>query len=54
MFKRRVLSSIFLDNFYSDDLKQTVDKERREKKELRQYINTLESESKMLQELKDK
>ena len=54
MFKRRVLSSIFHDNLYSDDLKQTVDKERREKKELRQYINNLESESKMLQELKEK
>ena len=54
MFWRRVVSSIFLDNFSSDDLKQTVEREKKERRELRQYINSLEAESKIQQELKDK
>ena len=55
MFKRRVLSSIFHHNFYSDDLKTTVEKLKREERELqRQYLNTLDLENKIQQELKDK
>ena len=49
-----VPTSIFLDNFSLDDLKQTVEREKKESKELKQYIKSLEAESKIQQELKDK
>lgn len=37
-----------------DDLKQTVEREKKERIELEQYINSLKAESKIQQELKDK
>ena len=54
MFKRRVLSSIFLHKFYSGDLKKKVEEIKRVKEKLQQSLETLEVDNKMEQELKDK
>ena len=54
MFKRRVLSSIFLHNFYSGELKKKVEEMNKVKRELQQSLETLEVDNKMEQELKDK
>ena len=53
-FKRRVLSSIFLHNFYSGDLKEKVEEMKEEKKKLQQFHQTLEWDNKIEQELKDR
>ena len=54
MFKRRVLSSIFLHNFYSGNLKKEVEKMNERKRELQHSLKILERDNDIEQKLKDR